>query len=724
MLFFKKRTLGQRYLVNRLIGGVNPEYNGPLLKNPASLRILLGNLVLLTHLRLRARESYMTVLTRLVGLSLFNRFIKFCLYLDVRLFFNNLMGYGRLIRYRAKVLPYQLRWFRKAKRKFNDKFHKNMEGTFLPRVSNKILAEWGSRFPEFAEKIIASVDRYVKGTYNVFDIEYDLNKNDWRRSPETGAIYPNMVEPILGFWFRKSRRYEDFSDEKYAIELHKHYAFVELALAFRLTDNRDYAEALGQALKLWRASALPHMGIAWYGNIHVAQRMLAWLLSYLLLRGTGSEGDDIRVEFAKGLREHSAVLSARYMHPANNHKLGSLCGLVIIDLLFRNKRSGRRLRYLDALCFEVNRQIAPNGAPQEGSIAYGCLIFEFLLVLKFFAWCSGFELPDSIISRSRAMVQWFTDLCGEEAQPPAVGDKSGERAFPFSEGLWSFEDTLVLGQRLFGLSVMRGSGPFSWLLLRAAGIDDPAPTEMENEAKSRFIDSDTGYARLTRPGKMGTWSVWMRAGKFGLPPKFGHAHSDFLALGVQLNGTPILTECGTYKYNIHTESRLKDVLSQGHSGIRYDLFEQGSWCGTFEWKNYGVTAGWKDIRDGLSAWMKMPDEALLTRVIRLDEDELIIEDELRMNAPAERLLEWSFIFDADLLENNLDRDGTALLRLPNAPEKLVQFAGEKFPSNGLEVRSVRISTNYAEAHEGLQFVFRRMINQNGSWTTRVSVLPG
>jgi len=665
----------------------------------------------------------MFILTRVFGLPQFNRFIKFCLYLDVGFFANSLAGYGSILRYRAKVLPYQLRWFRKAKRKFNDKFQKNMEGIFLPRFSDEILVEWRSRFPEFADKIIASADRYVKGIYNVFDIPYDLNKNGWRRSPETGAKYPNMVEPILGFWFRKSRSFEVFGDEKYAIELHKHYAFVELALAFRLTGNKDYAKALGQALKSWRASALPHMGIAWYGNIHVAQRMMAWLFSYLLLRGSGSEGDPVCTEIGKGLREHVSVLGARYMHPANNHKLGSLCGIVIIDLVHQSKRRGKRLlRYLDALSVEVNRQIAPNGASQEGSTAYGRLVFEFLLILKFLAGCSGFELPDSILSRSRAMVQWFTDLCGPEAQPPAIGDKSEERAFPLSEGLWSFEDTLALGQRLFGLSVTRGTGPFSWLLLRATGIDDPPPVEIGDEGESRFIESDTGYARLTSSGKMGNWSVWMRAGKFGLPPKFGHAHSDFLAPIVHLDGTPILTECGTYKYNVLTESRLKDVLSQGHSGMRYDLFEQGFWGGTFEWKRNGITAGWKHVRDGLSAWMKMPDQALLTRAIRLDENGLIIEDGLQMNSCAERLLEWSFIFDAELLENELNRAGTALFRLRNTPDRLIRFVQKKSPSNGFEVRSVRISTNYAECHEGCQLIFRRLLNQSGSWSTRISVL--
>lgn len=721
MLFFKKRTLGQRYFVNKALGGLNPQYNGPRLEKSASLRILVGNLVLLGHLRWRNCKLYMFFLTRGFGLSPFNQFIKFCLYLDVGFFVHSLAGYWSILRYRTSVLPYQLRWFRKAKRRFNDKFQKSMGGAFFPRFSDEILAEWRSRFPESAKKIIASADRYVKGIYNVFDIAYDLKKYGWRRSPETGAKYPNMVEPILGFWFRKSRSFKVFGDEKYAIELHKHYTFVALALAFRLTGNKEYADVLGEGLKSWRTSALPHMGIAWYGNIHVTQRMLAWLFSYLLFGGTVSEGDDIRTEIANGLLECTAVLSARYMYPANNHKIGSLCGLVI-GLLFRNKRSGRDLlRYLDALSFELKRQITSNGAPLEGSIAYGRFVLEFLLVLKFFAGSSGFELPDSIVSRSRAMVQWFTNLCGPESQPPAIGDKSGEMAFPFSEGLWSFGDTLALGQRLFGLSVTRRLGPFSWLLLRAAGIDEPPPVEIADEVGSCFIDRESGYARLTSPGKMGTMSVWMRSGKFGLPPKFGHAHSDFLAPVVCLDGTPILTECGTYKYNVHTESRLKDVLSQGHSGIRYDLFEQASWGGTFEWTRNGITAGWKSVRDGLSAWMKMPDEALLTRTIRLDEDGLVIKDSLKMDDIGERLMEWSFIFDAFVLEDKLKQEGSAIFRSRCAPERFIYFSCDGTPSDWFKLCPIRISTSYGRCHSGWQICVRRLVHQSGIWVTRLHV---
>jgi len=723
MLFFKKQTLGQRYLVNRMLGGVNPEYSGPELKKTASLRILLGNLVLLTHLRLKARKSYMTVLTRFVGLSMFNRFIKLCLYLDVRFFLGSLMGYARLIRLRAKLLPHQIRWYRKIKRKINDSrpLALDMGKVSELRFSNEILVEWRRRFPEHANIIILHADKYAEGTYEVFDIANDRNEYDWRRSPETGAKYPNMTEPILGFWFRKSRRYEDFGDEKYAVELHKHYVFVELALAFRLTGNKDYAEVLGQALKSWRASALPHMGIAWWGNIHVAQRMVAWLTTYLLLQGISPETDDICTEIAKGLHEHSAVLSARYMFPANNHKLGALCVLVI-DRLYHGKWRGRRLMsYLEALSFELDRQIAPNGSPREGSIAYGYLVLEFLIVLKFLAGCSGFELPDIIVSRSRDMVQWFTDLCGPESQPPAIGDNSGERAFPFSEALWSFADTLALGQQIFDLSVTRRSGPLSWLLLRSAGIVDPAPIQSEIKRESRFIDRDNGYARLTRSGKMGIWSVWMRAGHFGLPPKFGHTHGDFLAPVINLDGSPVLTECGTYKYNVHTERRLKDVLSQGHSGMRYDLFEQGFWRGTFDWKRNGITAGWNHVQDGLSAWMKLQNLTQLTRALRLDDDGLIIEDELRKYGAAERMLEWSFIFDGILLENNLGRAGTAILQMRNTPNRLIRFAQDKVPFNEFEVRSVPISTRYGECHEGLQLIIRRLVNRSDSWSTRISV---
>jgi len=75
----------------------------------------------------------------------------------------------------------------------------------------------------------------------------------------------------------------------------------------------------------------------------------------------------------------------------------------------------------------------------------------------------------------------------------------------------------------------------------------------------------------------------MRTGSFGLPPRFGHVHSDYLAPVVFLDGMPLLTEYGTYRYYVYTEGRLKDVLTEGHSGIRYDMFEQYSWRGTFDW---------------------------------------------------------------------------------------------------------------------------------------------
>jgi len=722
MLHFKKRTSRQRLLLNRIIGGNNPEYKGTKLRGSISLRAFIGNLVLLIHLRFRRSRIYLEALTRIFRLSLFNRFIKFCLYLDVNYlslsFFNNM----NRIRSRIKTLPYLFRSFRILRRMINDNIGREKANYNGLRFSDDMLNQWKKQFPEAVKHIISDAEESRKGMLKLFDSIYDVKKYGWNTSPDALTRYPAYFEPLMGLWFRKYCDFKKHGDAKYAFELNKHLFFTELALAYRLTKDKKYGIALYEYLKDWRKTAITDIGICWYGNVHVAQRMVSWILTGLILKFECSLGEMICDEIDKGLKEHACILKSRYRYPANNHKIGSLCALILCEIAGNSTEDNRRMsHYTRELELEVKRQVTEQGAPREGSVAYGRLVYEFLLLVNLFSVSIGFEVPETIYSRTKAMTHWFGSLLGPATAFPAIGDSSGECGFPFCGSIYQETDCLAVGGRTQGFNDMYSITPLAWLLLNSAGIGTSENTAYSSEEDTHFVDKTGGYARMSGKRETGLWTVWMRAGNYGLEPKFGHAHSDYLAPVVYLDGNAVLIERGTFKYNSYTEDRLSDVLTGGHSGIRYDVFEQNSWRGTFEWGRIPLSAGLDSYDKGLSGWMNMPDNAVLSRRICFSDRGLVITDRLTRSDYGEKLIEWSFIVDGVVLEDRIDRDGTVIFRLVSNPEKLIQFSHDGIIADDYELCSTRIATDYGVSHEGSQIVIRRLYKQSGTWTTRLKI---
>lgn len=233
-----------------------------------------------------------------------------------------------------------------------------------------------------------------------------------------------------------------------------------------------------------------------------------------------------------------------------------------------------------------------------------------------------------------------------------------------------------------------------------------------------FLDARAGYARLSRQTNAGRWTLWMRGGGFGFPPDYGHAHSDDLSPLVCLDGKPLLWESGTYRYSIETEERLVDVLSQGHSGIRCDMRERATWSDMFRWRGEPLAAELGGDPDSLVGRLVLPDRSTLTRRVLVSPEGVVIHDSFESRSPRERLFEWSFILEGKEIAPDVADDGIVRFRHLQTPREFsLRFSqGWRAPWS---LRPVRISSGYAESHEGTRLSIRSI--ERGDWT-RVTIL--
>lgn len=716
MLFFKRETLGQRLALNRLLGGYNPDSGGRATRRSCSPRFFLGNLLLLLHLRLRRLAPY----RRLLDSALFRRALdstlRITLYTDLAQWRRRVTA-GGLARRIDRVLPLRrlargwARLVRFAVRRGGPWPRLRLAG---PEPA-ETLADWPESFPEVVATLRRRGEMTLNGRVEVFGRVYDLARGGWHGHPATGRIYPRLPAFLAGE-YADYRRYGDLKD---TFELHKHIPLVELALLWRIEGGEEKLVSLLDALRSWRREFPPAIGVGWLGNVHVAQRMVSWWwIGYLLRSEPGGLPGRIGREIARGLEEHAAVLGRRYRFPANNHLLGSLCALVISGWHGRGRRGERRsARYLDELAACVQRLVAPDGAPCEGSLAYGRLVFEFLLLLHVVAGIQARELPAVVSVRARAMVRWFLQMIGPEDHLPDLGDASGEHAFPFADSLMTEADCLALAKRVLLGQCGGEVTPLERLLAGwgekgTRGVEEPLPPA------ATFLDAGGGYGRASRSNEHGRWTVWLRGRGFGLAPDFAHAHADLLAPILWWDGEPVLTEAGVFRYNVDSEERMADVLSQGHSGVRYDLREPAIWRGTFAWGGEPVSADLRALPAGLAGRVRYPDGAVLERRVSIGDRGIEIADEFTPGADDAKLLEFCFIVPGRVSRRGGAVAGVFLAELAGTARRLEIGFDHQTSGGPGRISPVRIADGYGRASQGWRIVFPVLTAGAGIWRSR------
>jgi len=298
-------------------------------------------------------------------------------------------------------------------------------------------------------------------------------------------------------------------------------------------------------------------------------------------------------------------------------------------------------------------------------------------------------------------------------------DDSGERAFPFNDYIYDPTDCLIIGNSIFNKLLSRKISPASFLMFGLLQEGSKFNEETLLPEYSSFVDSNSGYGRISYK-KNEVLTVWMRAGHYGFPPEFAHSHSDLLSPIINIAGTPVITEVGTYRYNTFTEDRLNDVLCEGHSGIRYDLHEQNVWSNIFRWDGKPFDAKMTYENDILSGSIITPDQCMIERQIVVN-DRIVINDKIRLNDDAERLIEWSFIIDGKLKEEIEDNQNFILIFIINGSKSCLEILREKNGGTNYKLEICKLATEYGILHEGSRLIFRKIVKRNGTWSTHINI---
>src|SRR5579863_9496835 len=176
---------------------------------------------------------------------------------------------------------------------------------FAPESVMSVVELIRQRLPQQAEQIIRQADKICHHRFDLLGYEdLDFGKPiNWHLDPVHGKQTPRKAfykVPYLDF--------EQIGDSKVTWELNRHQHFVTLAKAYRLTDDRRYADEIFQQWRHWHAQNQYAIGINWASSLEVAFRSLSWIWMYRLLEGTSAMPQGFRNEWLR-----AQTLSGRHI---------------------------------------------------------------------------------------------------------------------------------------------------------------------------------------------------------------------------------------------------------------------------------------------------------------------------------------------------------------------------------------------------------------------------
>ena len=416
-------------------------------------------------------------------------------------------------------------------------------------------------FPEWIEQAVEDAERICRHKVQLLGFgEVELGEViDWHRDPLTGR------------WWRP-RFWSDYDlvndsgagDPKVIHELNRHQHIVALAKAYFLTADERYSREAVSQLESWIDQNPPSVGINWQSSLEIAIRALSWMWTIFLLLPSRSLTDAAAARIGRSLFAQIGHVDRfpSLVSSPNTHLIGEATALFVAGTVFKGmKRSGHwQRRGADWLIREMELQVTLDGVHAELSSYYHCYTVDFLLQALTLSRLNGFEFPEWMWKKLEQMMEFLLHFTRNDGTLPLVGDDDGGRALAIVSRDYR---TCGFGEEMF------------WL-----GQADPL-RELPRETHAFYPAA--GYA-IQRSG----WGphesqVIFDCGGLGML-NGGHGHADALSLVLNVGGTEILTDPGTFLYNGSPEWRNFFRSTRAHNTVVVDDSDQSIHDGTFKWR--------------------------------------------------------------------------------------------------------------------------------------------
>jgi hypothetical protein len=373
-------------------------------------------------------------------------------------------------------------------------------------------------------------------------------------------------------------------DVKLVWELSRLQHLQVLALGASVLDHAEAKDLCLKHLENWLDENPPYKGLGYACGIELASRVVSIMVIVTLI-GTDAINPPMRSKLWRALVVHGRWI-ARFpslFSSANNHLVAESAALYILGTLCPGVPEAGEWRSTGwkRLVREAERQILPDGVGAEQSPTYLAYTIEWLLLARMVDLSvrnvSSTELDNPII-RGACFIARISDI---EGNTPSIGDND--------EGVVirpELRETNYLASVVNAVSSCMQRGelkhPAFKSDLRAQLLTDNSQPISTFAARS-IAFQEGGYSVMRSGGASNELFLMFDHGPLGFAETAAHGHADALSIWLHLNGEPILTDFGTYRYNADNGWRNWARSTAAHNTIEIDRRSQSDMTGPFNW---------------------------------------------------------------------------------------------------------------------------------------------
>lgn len=534
------------------------------------------------------------------------------------------------------------------------------------RIRSSGIGAYKPRLTAESDSIVTWANEILRNEFTLFSRTYDLGSEvNWNYEPESGRSTPLTQSARIDY-----RDYRVTGDIKLVWELNRHHHLVPLSIAYRVTADTRYFDAIVRHIDTWIEQCPFGRGVNWRSPLELAIRLInwCWTLSIIDVKKLPPEWQgrvltSVKQQVAEIVHGYSRFSSA------NNHLVGEAAGVFITCSVLGSidETAIWRDQAADILREQIEKQTYADGGHIELSTAYHGFVLELFLVSGIVALHSGMDLGTSFWDRLHSMFNYLAAF-REGGRLPMFKDSDDGAVLTFEKSNDHIDDLLAVGAKLFddrrlNVAQKEWSNRAFWLLgdgyvtknvgRKASKL--PSETRLQSRA---FPES--GYYFLQSGDSQSSISLAFVCGGFGFEPLVAHAHADALSVTLRIGGVDVLVDPGTFDY--FTDSSWRDYFRSTavHNTVEVDGQDQSQMRGLFLWGQYACARclRWNPTPEGgfvageHNGYRSLSDSVTHRRAISLDARTgvIVIEDHLQGHGNHEARINFQFAEHCKLAE--------------------------------------------------------------------------
>jgi len=484
-------------------------------------------------------------------------------------------------------------------------------------------------------------------------------------------------------------------DIKIIWEINRLQFLPQMAISFLKTKDHELLKKIEKIIKEWNTKNPYDIGINWYSNLEVAIRSISLLLTYILLYDYIKSKEIEELLYKHGFHVYKDIGYTQNCIP-NNHLIGEATSLYLLGNIINTKRSKRWISKSKKILLEYSNFLRDDGTFKEASLSYHRFVLQMYMLVYLFSNKFKDKFIQNIFeNKLKSAVEFFKSIEKTDRTYPQFGDWDDGVYYKFDPykvtDFHQFVDTL------------------SYFF-----------TKNNPTIDNKILESIFGKIDIHNNLNPKNYHVFEQ-GKYGIykndriylfinnQEQLFHSHSDGLSVELCINGKDILTDSGTYNYNLDKSLRSYFRSTRAHNTVFLGL-DQSTQIGSFRWIDQPKTTLRKlDEIVGFEGIIQYKDKSFHKRKVIIESKEIIIEDEVHSN---KHYIEINFHFSS---KRQIEFTKNGMVRIDN--EITMNITSPNNFETKIEDSFYSPSYNKIEKRKNLKVISK---NENQNFTTTIT----